>query len=371
MLTLPHLKFDHLLELSDDTGVLQHATFTVPNRDEGYCVDDNARALLLTALLDEPGQPLEQRLGELQGRYLSFLLEAYNPKNGRFRNFMSYGRQWLEESGSEDSHGRSLWAVGAMANRSRNDGRREVAKALFALGTPALYKTTSPRTWAYAVLAASEFLEAFPDDENAIDLRLTMANRLWRQLEISRSDDWPWFEQSLSYANARLPQALILVGAATNNLAMQEAGLASLGWLMQLQTTADGDFAPIGTDGFYRRHQERARIDQQPLESWCAVSACLAAAKVDAHPMWTAHADRAFAWFLGKNVLGLPLYDSVSGGCHDGLHADRVNRNQGAESTLSFLCALSELRAARRAPKPFRLPNLLPSPALALSHCLA
>ena len=341
----PEISLDHLLDLTDDTGILQHATYTVPNRAEGYCVDDNARALLFTAYLGS-AEPLSTELAGLQGRYLSFVLAAYNTKNGRFRNFMNYRRDWLEEAGSDDSHGRSLWALGAMVNRCRDRGRRDLAQALFEQGAPGLLATTSLRTWAYGIFALDEYLQAHPHDSSMQDLHRTMADRMLHELEAGRGRGWPWFEQLLSYANARLPQALIVAGEALGDPAMREAGLESLAWLMDLQTGPGGVFAPIGSNGFYIRHQARSFFDQQPIEASCSVSACLTASRVTGHPVWSAQAHRAFAWFLGENMLGHPVYDVSTGGCNDGLHEDRVNRNQGAESTLSFLCASAEMRAA-------------------------
>ncbi len=344
------IRLVHLLELSDDTGILQHANYTIPNRAEGYCVDDNARALLLTGLLEDD-RPLTSEVSLLQSRYLSFVQDAYNPQTGRFRNFMSYDRSWLEQSGSEDSHGRTMWGLGVTVHRCRNQGRCEVAKSLFLKAAPALYATTSPRTWAYAVLAADEFLQVYPHEYSVQSLMQTMANRLWRQYEINRCEDWLWFEQSLAYANARLPQALITAGASFGNHTMLEIGLKSLTWLMRLQTGPKGVFAPIGTEGFFDHFGTRAYYDQQPIEAWASVSACLAAARIDDREVWSNRALSAFRWFLGENMLNSALADESTGGCKDGLHADRPNENQGAESTLSFLCASAEMRLANLAPK--------------------
>jgi len=342
---MPEMRLDHLFDLSDDTGILQHATFTVPNRSEGYCVDDNARGLLLTAYLSGD-KSLPAAVELLQSRYLSFVLDAFNRENGRFRNFMSYRRDWLEDAGSEDSHGRSIWALGATVNRSKNRGRREVAKSLFEQAIPALFDMTSPRTWAYGVLAADEYLRVFPHEFSVQVLMQTMANRIWRRYEINQEEGWPWMEQSLTYGNARLPQALILAGEALGKHDMLEAGLTSLEWLMKLQTGPKGMFSPIGTNGFYIRNEKPSLFDQQPIEASTAVSACLCAARITGNQLWHKEAYRAFRWFLGENLLGQPVYDKSSGGCFDGLHEDRINRNQGAESTLAFLCALAELRNA-------------------------
>ena len=346
-LSLPELKLTHLCDLSDDTGIAQHATYTVPNRAEGYCVDDNARALLFTAFAESLG-PLSPQLASMQSRYLGFVLSALNPQNGRVRNFMSYGREWLDEGGSDDSQGRSIWALGAAVNRCRDTGRREVAKGLFAKCVPALYRTMSIRTWAYAVLATDEFLQAFPHDYAAKVFQKTMAQRIWECWEQNQSQEWPWFEQSLTYGNARLSQALLLGGDALGNREMVAAGLRSLEWLMALQMGPNDVLAPIGTNGFYHRNGQRAFFDQQPRVGWTSVSACLSANRVTGDPKWRAEAHRSFRWFLGENMASLQVYDPVSGGCHDGLHSNSVNRNQGAESTLAFLCSVAELRDSRR-----------------------
>ncbi|MEQ1933910.1 MAG: glycosyltransferase family 4 protein, partial [Fimbriimonadaceae bacterium] len=285
---LPDLRLNHLFDLSDDTGILQHATFSIPNRSEGYCVDDNARALLLTTYVDSPDVAL------LQSRYLSFVMDAFNPANGRFRNFMSYGRAWLEEAGSEDSHGRSLWALGATANRSRDRGRREVAKQLFERGAPAMSEMTSPRAWAYGILGAAEYLHSFPHESSGRSILQLLANRLFARFEGNHSEEWPWPEQSLTYANARLSQALIVASEQMDNRMMSDMGLKSLAWLMGQQTGAGGVFAPIGANGFYARGEERAMFDQQPVEAAASVSACLSAYRFTGRTHWLDEAHRSF-----------------------------------------------------------------------------
>ena len=339
---------DHLFDLCDDTGVVQHATFSVPNRSSGYCVDDNARGLLLTAHL-ESASSLSAKASLLQSRCLSFVLDAYNRESGRFRNFMSYERKWLEDAGSEDAHGRSLWALGAMVGRCKHAGRREAARTLFLEAMSGLHESTSPRAWAFGVLAADEYLHAFPHEYSVQMLMQKLASRLWRAYEIHQCEDWPWFEPCLAYDNARLSQALIIAGGAIPNPDMLEVGFESLRWLMAVQTGPNGVLVPIGSNGFYVHGEVRAMFDQQPLEAWASVSACLSAEQSSGDRCWFEEARRSFAWFLGRNLLNLTLYDPYTGGCHDGLHPDRVNLNEGAESTLAFLCALAEMEATRPA----------------------
>lgn len=336
-------RYKHLQELSDDTGILQHATFTLPKRSEGYCVDDNARALLLTTYL-EGEAALSPEHSLLQSRYLSFVLDAYNPAEGRFRNFMSYDRKWLEAKGSEDSNGRALWSLGAASGRCRDRGRRDAARALFRTAIPSLLETTSPRTWAYGLLGIHEYLGQNPGDSRVAELQRALAERLVGLYDFHAGEDWPWFEDALTYANARLPQALLLAGEDLDRSDMQEIALKALAWLMEVQTGPGGVFTPIGTNGFFRRGCPRAYFDQQPIEAWASLSACIDAHHLTGNPLWYGEAQCAFQWFMGQNMLGQPLFDGTSGGCHDGLHEDRINRNQGAESTLSFLAACAEMR---------------------------
>jgi len=344
---LPPLKLDHLHHMTDDTGMIQHATFIVPNYDEGYSIDDNARALIVSTHLAE----LELRDGEaltLASRYLAFIGYAFNHKTGRFRNFMDYQRNWLEESGSEDSHGRALWALGTVLGRSNTSALQSMAGWLFEQALPAILKTTSPRAWAFTLIGIHEYLRRFDGDRRAGQVRDELAGRLLTLYQSIRLDDWHWYEAGLSYCNAVLPQAMLMCGQWIPNKAMTEAGLESLCWLADLQRAdaAGGHFVPIGSNGFYERNGERARFDQQPVEAQTMASACLEAYRSTGDERWRTEARRAFEWFLGRNDLNLPLYDPTTGGCRDGLHPDRANENLGAESTLAFLQTLLELRLA-------------------------
>jgi glycosyltransferase involved in cell wall biosynthesis len=349
---LPALNLGQLNRLTDDTGILQHAIFTVPNRGEGYTSDDNARALIFAVWLEHVGKATTEEASpdgialNSSFRYLSFLEHAFNPKSGRFRNFLGYDRRWHEGEGSEDCHGRSVWALGTVLGRSSDQGLRCAAGRLFESALPAVVEFYSPRACAYALLGIQAYLDSYPGDRDAQKVRSVLAGRLLAMYESIRRPDWKWCENILAYGNARLPQAMLLAGSACSDDRMVSAGLDSMDWLMETQRCqANGHFVPIGSQGFYRQGGEKARFDQQPLEAAGAVSACLQAYRVTADRRWRDEAWSAFNWFLGGNDLQVPLYDCVTGGCRDGLHPERANENQGAESTLSFLMALLEMRA--------------------------
>jgi len=346
---LPVLNTDHLLTMTDDTGMLQHAIFSVPNTSEGYTTDDNARALIVSVLLDESDKRSASiEYSRLSHRYLAFLWLAFNTASGRFRNFLGYDRKWLEDVGSDDSHGRALWSLGKVLGHSQNAGLRAAAGRLFEAAVPATLAFTSPRAWAYCILGMQAYLDWFPGDRAIQGARNTLANRLLDIYERSYSETWKWFEKSLSYANARLPQALILAGWRSNNQRMIEVGMNSLKWLVAEQHRGDEEtFVPIGYNGFFIEGNEKARFDQQPVEACATVSACLEVYRLTEERQWYDEAERVFRWFSGKNDLQVPLYDATTGGCRDGLHPDRVNENQGAESTLSFLMALLEMQEAK------------------------
>jgi glycosyltransferase involved in cell wall biosynthesis len=340
---LPPLKLGHLRRMTDDTGMLQHAIFSVPNYDEGYTIDDNARALMVSALLEALGN---EEAGELASRYLAFILYAFDTGTGRFRNFMDYRRRWLDEEGSDDSQGRTLWALGTVLGHSNMPSLHGMAGQLFEVALPAILGTTSPRAWAFALIGIREYLQRFGGDRRAGQVRAELAERLLGLYRRHRSDDWRWYEDRLTYCNAALPHALLQGGHAMDNPEMIDAALESLAWLGDLQRADTGGrhFVPVGSNGFYPRGGERARFDQQPVEAQATVSAALEAYRVTGDERWRRDARRAFEWFLGRNDLDLSVYDPTTGGCRDGLHPDRLNGNQGAESTLAFLQSLLELR---------------------------
>lgn len=339
--SLPPLRLDHIVRMSDGTGIFQHAIFNVPNFHEGYCTDDNARAFILCNLLEEPSL-----LDHLATGYLAFLAAAMNYHSGRFCNFMSHGRQWLEVAGSEDSHARALWALGVGARRTPNTGHRLLCVQLFEHGLPSVESFTSPRAWAFSLLGIHEYLGKFPNKTEAVATGEVLAEKLVKLWQNHATEDWPWFESSVTYDNARLCQALMMSGGRIHNPEALEIGLKSLRWLASIQKAQAGHFRPIGSNGFFVKDGARADFDQQPVEAQAMVSACLEAYRITHEPFWADEAKRAFEWFLGRNDLELPLYDSTTGGCGDGLHDDRVNANQGAESSLAFHLSHAEMSQA-------------------------
>jgi len=349
---LPAPNLDHMRRLTDDTGMLQHAIYTVPNYREGYTTDDNARALIAAVLLGELSGEHTPEAKALASRYMAFLWHAFDTEAGRFRNFLSYDRRWLEKVGSEDSHARALWGLGTVVGRVNDDGLSRLAGQLFDQGLSAVLRFTSPRAWAFALIAIHEYLRRFYGDRVARNVREELAGRLMDLYHRHRADGWMWFEDVLTYCNARLPHALLLCGRWMPSEEMLDAGLESLKWLTSLQRAEEGHFCPIGTEGFFQRGKERARFDQQPIEAYATVSACLEALRITGEERWRKEALGAFDWFLGHNDLNLPLYDPTTGGCYDGLRPDRVNQNQGAESTLAFLLSVLELRLSENIIQP-------------------
>jgi len=335
---LPDIDLRHFRTLTDDTGIFQHCKFTVPDRDHGYCVDDNCRALIVAGMHwdlnhDESVLPLAMT-------YLSFMAHAMNEENGRFRNFLGYNRDWLEPAGSEDSHGRSLWGLGTAVALLPHESMIALASRLFLAGLPTVEEFTSPRAWAFALCGIQAYLRRFGGDSEVRRYRAMLSQRILPRFQDHMTDEWPWFEDTLTYANAKLPHVLLMCGKWIPNNEMIDVGQRALEWLCQMQTSENGCFSPIGHDGWYPRGGEKAQFDQQCIEAHATVDACVEAYHVTRDEKWIDEAQKAFYWFLGENDLRTPLYDFTTGGCRDGLHPDSVNGNQGAESTLAWLMSL-------------------------------
>jgi len=356
---LPALRLDHLYRLTDSTGIVQHARYHLPFYDEGYCTDDNSRALLLTTILQEAGMG-DMKLNKVADDYCAFVNHAYSDEHRKFKNFMSYDRRWLEDVGSDDSTGRTIWALGAVIGRSTDRNAVTWALNLVEKVLPSVINMPSPRAWAFALLGICEYQKKFNDDRLAKNIQHQLLDKLLFRYTETATEEWPWFEDTLSYDNAILAHVMIRSGEER----LVQIGLKSLQWLIKVQTAERGHFQPIGSDGFYVRGRSRAYFDQQPLEAQSTMSACLAAFEITGDEEWHRTAIRVFKWFLGGNDLGLPIYDQQTGGCHDGLHIDRVNQNQGAESTLSYLLALAELYHVQKKRAPTR-PVSMPMVSLA------
>lgn len=343
---LPSLKLNHLFRLSDSTGIFQHAKYTVPNFHEGYCTDDNSRAFLFTQLLQQSGNH-SSRINELSAIYMGFINYALDSKARIFRNFMSFDRKWVEETGSEDCTGQTIWALGYCVGHTSQKGLRMLATDLFEKTLPTIPDFTSPRAWAFSLLGINEYLQHFGGDRRTKKIRQRLTEKLLKLYNDRATEDWLWFEDILSYANAKLPHSLIVSGYNMNNQEIVELGFKTLRWLIKIQTSDSGSFCPIGTNGFYTKGEERALFDQQPIDAQATLSACIEAYYISNDKFWVTEANRAFEWFLGRNDPGLVMYDSTTGGCRDGLHVDRASQNEGAESTLAFLLSLVEMKKLR------------------------
>ena len=283
-------------------------------------------------------------MADLSAIYLSFLDDAFNPDAGRFRNFMTYERKWLEEIGSEDSHGRALWALGVTAGWGRSSGQVALATELFNNALPALETFGDSRAIAFPILGIQAYLRRNDDDRRAREILQSLGDRLSGRFTQYATEDWNWHEDLLAYDNARLPQALMACGRATRNDDMVSLGIDVLKWLRDVQLNAsDGCFAPVGNQGWFPKSGSKAQYDQQPLEAAAMIGACIEAYECTHGEEWVQLATTCFNWYLGKNDRQLKIYDHASGGCRDGLEQDGVNQNQGAESTLSYILSLLAL----------------------------
>jgi glycosyltransferase involved in cell wall biosynthesis len=340
---LPEIKLDHLKAFTDDTGILQHANHTIPDRTHGYCTDDNARALLVAAMGHKYLPTDGLGLDVLSGHYLGFLLYAYNETNGRFRNFMTYSRRWVEQIGSEDAHGRAIWCLGKAVEYLEDPGYLAMSTTLFNKAVQSAETLRSPRAVAFCLVGMHAYLQKFSGDSDVRRIRKVLSEKLFDQFMNNATDDWPWPENALNYANGKLPHALLLSGGRMQRNDMIVMGLNALKWLLAIQTE-DNHFVPIGSNGWYEKGGYRARFDQQPVEANAMIEACVEAFNVTRDRTWFENAVMCFNWFLGHNDLNMSLYDPKTGGCRDGLMADGINQNQGAESSLAWLLSLMTLQ---------------------------
>lgn len=337
-MSLPNVRLDHLYAMSDDTGLLQHATYATPYRAHGYCTDDNARALIVAAMTWSLFK--DQAVLPYLGRYLAFLHFSLPDGGGRFRNFMTYDRRWHDQDGSDDCQGRALWALGYLTSHAPDESSRRLAHDLFGAGLAQIDSLTTVRGWALAMLGVHYYLREFRNDDAARQCATALADRLEAAFEGRTSDEWPWFEDLVTYDNGRVPQSLIIAGLMLDRPALVSRGLSVLEWLFDAQTGAAGHLSVIGNAGWLRRGGDRASFDQQPIEPAALIGACKAAYRASGDSRWLAKMRKSFEWYLGHNDTGVALVDFKSGGCHDALSANGVNPNEGAEALLSWLLSL-------------------------------
>jgi glycosyltransferase involved in cell wall biosynthesis len=329
--------------MSDSTGMLQHSIYSIPDRRHGYCIDDNARALMLVAKMDGLDDVTRDKWMSV---YASFVQFAWNPDTRRFRNFMNFDRSWCEQEGSEDSNGRALWALGVTACAAKTQKYRDWAGVMFDRTASVALELGSPRAHAFAMLGAAAMLEAHPQHAMSRTILERFGDDLAALLEEARRPEWSWFEIVLAYDNARLPEAMIRAGLALGREDFIRLGLETLDWIVARQTSPEGRFRAVGTESFGRVYSEPLPFDQQPLEAQATVDACAAAFDATGDMRWLDEANRAYRWYLGANDLDLPLASVEDGGCYDGLQPNGLNRNQGAESILALQlasCAISTL----------------------------
>lgn len=341
---LPEINLSHLKTLTDDTGLLQHAKYTTPNLHHGYCVDDNARGLI--ALTKYYALRKDKEVLRLIQKYLAFLYYAFNQENGRFRNFMSYERRWLELSGSEDSHARALWGLGITVKEAPDSSIRNMAMRLFLDALPIVEHFSSPRAFGYTIIGLQAYLSIYGGDAYARRMRDELARKIYELFKNNASDDWSWCEHTATYANAILPHALIVAGKWIPDKEMYDTGIESLEWLLKVQTAADGHLSVIGNHGWLDKDGKRSMFDQQPIEVKGLIDACLDVYLATGDKKWFEESERCLSWFLGQNDLQIPVCDYTTGGCGDGLECQGVNGNQGAESTLSWLISIIKMHTA-------------------------
>lgn len=338
-MSLPEIRLDHLVAMTDDTGLLKSAMYATPDRRYGYATDDNARALIVSAMVWSLLQD-ERVLGQMR-IYLSFLHHAQTIDGGRFRHFLSYDRRWLGPDGSDDCQGRVLWALGHLVAHTPDVPTQHLAEHLFRSALPAIEKIQCPRPWAYAILGLYYYSRIHEQDDDARKLLGDLADRLNTVFAENESEDWPWFEDLVTYDNGRLPQALIIAGFMLDRRDLVDRGLRVLRWLLDVQTTDRGQLSVIGNDGWFRRGIQRPVFDQQPVEPASLIGACKAAYRASGDEVWLREMRRCFGWYLGRNDLGTAMVDFKTWGCYDALRQSGLDFNQSGESVVSWLLSLA------------------------------
>ncbi len=340
---LPPLKIDYLKSFTDDTGVFQHAKYCIPKRNEGYTTDDNARALIVCTRYHSLKK--DPQMKALANVYLAFLNQMQKP-DGNFHNYLAYERTFLDVDGSEDCMGRALWGCGCAINSELPQGMRMVAKDIFDRGLPWVWKSTSLRFYAFTILGLYEYFRAIPDDNLKLSAE-KLGESLFHHYRRETGEDWCWFEPHLTYSNARLPQALFIAYMMVGKRKYLDVAVESMDFLLKTQIV-NGVYMPIGNNGWYKRGEKRAFYDQQPLEAAGMVEAAVDAYYATKNKRYTQVAYDAFGWFLGRNSKKVMVYNPETAGCCDGINADTVNMNQGAESSISYLLARLKLEELRQ-----------------------
>lgn len=336
---LPEISFTHLKNITDDTGVLQHSVFSIPNPNYGYCTDDNVRALLATFMYylnfnDEDICPLISK-------YMGFVYYAFNGETGLFRNFMSYERKWLDESGAEDCNGRVIFILGYLIKNSKNNSYLALAKNLFDNSIKNMTGFKSPRAISFVIMGCIFYLKKFSGARDIKRILKNFSAMLHSLYESNHNAGWKWYENILTYVNGRIPQAMLMSGGFLSNVQYTKTGLESIEWLYNVLIGKEDNYLSlIGNDGWYVKGKRKARYDQQPLEIPALIDALWQAYKISGDKKWIDRISISFSWFMGNNLKQEMICDVATGACYDGLTQHGVNQNQGAESTVSWLLSL-------------------------------
>ncbi|MFC1487890.1 glycosyltransferase [Thermoproteota archaeon] len=343
LLQLPPIKLDYLVSITDETGIFQHSKYAIPNRKEGYTTDDNARALIVCAKHNRIHR--NSKTAKLADIYLSFLYYM-QMKDGRLHNFLGYDRRFLDDVGSDDSLGRTLWACGYVINSNLDEEKKLLAKEVFDKALPHALTSTSPRTKAFAVLGLSQYQRTFSNDQTLSQRIIELIKQLLKLYTKSSSDEWRWFEAYLTYSNGRLPQALFEAYEHFKNENYLQVAKDSFDFILKVQMR-NGIFSPIGNNGWYKKGGLKALYDQQSVEASCMAETALAAFRATHQSNFRTAAQTIFTWFLGKNTKGLRVYNPNTGSCYDGITPEGLNLNQGAEATVTYLLARLDLEMIR------------------------